>query len=185
MMKDLLIVKPTKKDIESAYHVFEVTIADAFEKEGLGYLKEDILREIECKKNLITYSLENPDSNIYFLVAKIYDNVIGTISFGPCGNDIKKCTNNQLDTIGELGSLYVLPHFQGKGVGSVLIHSMVKYLHVLGIEQFCLDSGYKHAQKKWLRKFGEPYKIVKDYWGKDFDHMVWLCNVIDYVKEVD
>ena len=182
-MNGILIVKPTKKDIKSAYSVFEITITDAFEKEGLGYLKEDILKEIEYKKNLFTYSLENPDSNIYFLVAKIDDKVIGTISFGPCGSDIKKCTNNQLDGVGELGSLYVLPNFQDKGVGSALIYSMIKYLHELGVKQFCLDSGYKHAQRKWLRKFGEPYIIEKDYWGKDFDHMVWLCNVDDYIKE--
>lgn len=181
MMNDLLIIKPTKKDIKLAYDVFEASITDAFEKEGLGYLKEDILKEIEDKKNLITDSLKT-DSDLYFLVAKIDDHVIGTISFGPCGNDIKKCTNNELDTIGELGSLYVLPNYQGKGVGSALIHSMIKHLHQLGVEQFCLDSGYKHAQKKWLRKFGEPYKIARDYWGKDLDHMVWLCKVMDYVK---
>lgn len=72
-----------------------------------------------------------------------------------------------------------------KGVGSALICSMIKYIHELGVEQFCLNSGYKHAQKKWLRKFGEPYKIVKDYWGKDFDHMVWICKIINYVKEQD
>lgn len=183
MMNNILITKPTKKDIKSVYDVFEITITDAFEKEGLGHLKEDMLKEIEYKKNLITYSLNNSDSNIFFLVAKVDHNVIGTISFGPCGNDIKKCTNNQLDIIGELGSLYVLPHFQGKGVGSALINSMIKYLHELGVDQFCLDSGYKHAQRKWLRKFGKPYKIVKDYWGKDFDHMVWLCKVTDYVRE--
>jgi GNAT superfamily N-acetyltransferase len=81
-----------------------------------------------------------------------------------------------------LGSLYVLPHFQGKGVGSALIQSMITFLHELGVEQFCLDSGFKSAQKRWLRKFGEPYKIAKDFWGEGSDHMVWLCQVTDYVK---
>jgi GNAT superfamily N-acetyltransferase len=182
MMDDVFIIKPTKEDRKSVYEVFEVSIRDAFEKEGLGDLKKDILAEIENKRNLFSYSLDNKDSDVCFLVAKLDEHVIGTISFGPCGSDIKKCTNYQLDTIGELGSLYVLPHYQGQGVGSALIHAMIKHLHELGIEQFCLDSGYKRAQRKWLRKFGEPYKIVKDYWGKDFDHMVWLCKVNDYVK---
>lgn len=181
MIKDLLILKPTKEDLTPAYYVFEASIKDAFEKEGIGDLKEDILYEIEDKKSLLKNSVENKDSGIYFLVAKSGDKVIGTISFGPCGSEIKKCTNNQLDTIGELGSLYILPEYQGKGIGSVLIHSMLKFVYSLGIKEFCLDSGYKRAQEKWIRKFGEPYKIAKDYWGKDSDHMVWLCNVIDYV----
>lgn len=181
MINDLSIVKPTKDDIKLVQYVFESSITDAFDKEGLGHMKKEILREIEFKKELITLTVENLASEVDFLVAKISNDVIGTISFGPCGSDIKKCTNNELDTIKELGSLYVLPNFQGKGVGSALIHSMIKYISELGIDQFCLDSGYKNAQKKWLRKFGEPYKIVKDYWGKNSDHMIWLCNVIDYV----
>jgi GNAT superfamily N-acetyltransferase len=182
VMKDLLITKPTKKDLKSAYAVFETTIPDIFEKEGIGHLKEEILKEIAYKKHIITDSLENTDSDFVFLVAKMDDKVIGTISFGPCGNETKKCTNHQLDAIGELGSLYVLPHFQGKGVGSALIQSMIMFLHELGVEQFCLDSGFKSTQKRWLRKFGEPYKIAKDYWGEGSDHMVWLCQVTDFVK---
>jgi GNAT superfamily N-acetyltransferase len=82
--------------------------------------------------------------------------------------------------VGELGSLYVLPSYQGLGVGSTLIKELMAYLSKQGIEQFCLDSGYQRAQVKWLRKFGEPYKVVKDYWGPDSVHMVWLCKVSDY-----
>jgi GNAT superfamily N-acetyltransferase len=83
--------------------------------------------------------------------------------------------------VGELGSLYVLPSYQGQGVGSALIKGMAISLKKQGIDQFCLDSGYKRAQKRWLRKFGEPYKTVKDYWGPDSVHMVWLCKINDYV----
>ena len=183
MINNLTIIIPTKDDLKSTYNVFEESITDAFEKEGLGHLKEDILNEIEYKKHLINSSVDSIDSDIYFFVAKIDDNVIGTISFGTCGNDIKKCTNNQLDTIGELGSLYVLPDYQCKGVGSALIYTMIEYLHKLEIKQFCLDSGYRGAQKRWLRKFGEPYKVVKDYWGENNDHMIWLCEVINHIRE--
>lgn len=180
-MKDLVIYKPTKEDVKSVFEVFEASITDAFEKEGIGDLTEDISYEIEDKKTLFTKSMETKDSDIHFLVAKMGEKVIGTISFGPCGNDIKKYTNNQLHSIGELGSLYICPKYQGKGIGSALIQSMMKHLQSLGIEEFCFDSGYKRAQEKWTRKFGEPYIILKDYWGKDFDHMVWLCKVKDFV----
>ena len=182
-MRDFWITPPDETDLKSACKVFEASITDAFEQEGLGHLKEEILKEIEHKKNLLTYSLKNPAADVYFLVAKTGDRVIGTISFGPCGSDIKTCTNNRLAPIGELGSLYVLPSDQGRGAGSALIHAMIKHLHDSGVEQFCLDSGYKRAQQKWLRKFGEPFTIAKDYWGTGCDHMIWLCKVADYVKE--
>ena len=182
MINNLSITKPTKNDIKSAYTVFEVSITDTFEKDGAGDYKEEILSEIEYKKNILSSSVNNPNSEFYFLVAKVKDNVIGTISFGPCGEAIKKSTNNELNSIWELGSLYILPDYQDKGVGSALINSMMNYINELGFKEFCLDSGFKLAQKRWIRKFGKPYIIAKDYWGEDADNMVWLCKVSDYLR---
>jgi len=87
-----------------------------------------------------------------------------------------------LTDIGELGSIYVLPHLQGLGIGSALIQAMVNELNDRGIDHFSLDSGYKEAQCRWIRKFGEPYLVAKDYWGPGKDHMIWLCQVKDFVK---
>jgi hypothetical protein len=25
--------------------------------------------------------------------------------------------------------------------------------------------------------------VVKDYWGPDYDHMIWLCKVSDFIEE--
>lgn len=182
MTKDLIIGNPTHADVISAYHVFEAAIPDAFDKEGLGSLTEDIHREILHKKYLLDASLNLQGMDIYFLVAKIDETVVGTISYGACGDDIKKCTEKQFHSVGELGSLYVLPSHQDQGVGSALIRAMIAHLRKQGIDQFCLDSGYKRAQKRWLRKFGVPYKVVKDYWGPTADHMIWLYKVSDFIK---
>ncbi|MBB6673778.1 GNAT family N-acetyltransferase [Cohnella nanjingensis] len=171
----------TQDDILFVCQIFKYSISDAFEKEGLGHLHDDIQKEIEDKKQLALTSLDPTNSDTYFLIAKLNEAVVGTISFGPCGEAIQSCTENQLDDVGELGSIYVLPSCQGQGVGSNLIKGMLTYLKKQGIDQFCLDSGYKRAQTRWLRKFGEPYKVVKDYWGPDSDHMVWLCKVSDYI----
>lgn len=179
MINDLLISRLTKENLESAYRVFETSIPDAFEKEGLGDLKEDIQREIIHKRHMLESSLDEAGSDVFFLIAKLGESVIGAISFGPCGEDARKCTDNELEGIGELGSLFVLPGHQGKGVGSALIGAMMEQLSGQGIEEFCLDSGYRRAQKRWLRKFGEPCRVVKDYWGPGTEHMVWLCRVKD------
>lgn len=172
----------TDADYESTTSVFNASISDAFEQEGLGQYQEDIQSEIDQKKQKALASLDPANSSIYFLIAKFDETVVGTISYGPCGEAIQTCTEHQLDHLGELGSLYVAPSYQNQGVGSLLIKEMMRYLKDQGIEQFCLDSGYKRAQTRWVRKFGEPYKVVKDYWGPDSIHMIWLCNVNDFLE---
>jgi GNAT superfamily N-acetyltransferase len=173
------ICKLSPGDLESACRVFETTIPDTLIKENIIIPDTFITKEIETKKRLLDESIEGRD--IIFLTAKTDGSVVGTISFGPCGEDIRKCTGGELSNIGELGSLYILPEYQGRGIGSALIREMASELNGRGIERFCLDSGYKIAQKRWQRKFGEPYKTVKDYWGPGYDHMIWLCRVNDFI----
>ena len=178
----IIIERPSKNDIKSIHNVFEKTIINTFEKEGLSHLKDDIHNEIENKKQLLNKALTTNEKNVYYFVAKIKDEIIGTISFSPFNDVIKKFIDNKIKNVGELGSLYVLPNYQNKGVASALIQALIEFLHTNGIQLFCLDCGYKQAQKKWLRKFGTPYKIIKDYWGKDNDYMIWLCEVKDYIR---
>ncbi|KWX73906.1 GNAT family N-acetyltransferase [Paenibacillus jilunlii] len=171
----------TQDDIQSVYGLFEESISDAFAQEGLASLQDDIQSEVDNKQQMAASALDPEHSDTYFLVAKLDGKVAGTISFAPCGEDIRSCTEHQLDDVGELGSLYILPSCQGQGIGSALIRELMAYLKSRGIEEFCLDSGYKRAQQRWLRKFGEPHTVVKDYWGPDSVHMVWLCKVRDYL----
>ncbi|MNO47913.1 Acetyltransferase (GNAT) family protein [compost metagenome] len=176
-MNHFTIAALTVSDYKSTCRVFEESISDAFDQEGLGHLQEDIQSEITHKKQMALSSLDQANSDTYFLIAKLDENVVGTISYGPCGEAIQICADHQLDHLGELGGLYVMPGYQGQGIGSALIREMMNFLKKEGIEQFCLDSGYKRAQLKWQRKFGEPYTVVQDYWGPDSIHMVWLCKV--------
>lgn len=177
MIKDLCITKLTEKDFEEAYEVFKVTIPDAFEKSGSGSEKEIIQCEILHKRNMLIKAINN--ENIIFFIAKYKGKVIGTISFGPCSNDIKECTNYEITDLGEIGSLFVLPQYQGNGVGSELIKYLMNYIKEKGIKEVCLDSGYEQAQKTWTKKFGVPYKVAENHWGPDIDNMVWLVNVFE------
>lgn len=185
-VENLVTVTPlTAADVEGAYGVFETTIPSAFSQEGLGSLLEDIQHEITHKKSRVQAFLQHDfDSEAanapMVLVARIEGKVVGTISYGPCGEAIRDCTNHRLDQIGELGTLYVLPELQGQGIASALITALVTELQRRGITQFCLDSGYRIAQQKWRQKFGEPYAVVNNYWGEGADHMVWLCEVQDF-----
>jgi hypothetical protein len=59
------------------------------------------------------------------------------------------------------------------GVGTLLWNTIFLTFLNRGIEEFCLDSGYINAQEIWKKKFGEPDYLLKDYWGKGHDHMIW------------
>ncbi|WP_426349043.1 GNAT family N-acetyltransferase [Alloiococcus sp. CFN-8] len=176
MPEEIHVSKLNREDVEGAFEVFKRTIPFAFEREGLKHLTEEINNEIIHKKSLMNDALNTKGIGILFLTAEIEGKIIGTISYGPVGEDIRNCTNGELDEVGELGSVFVLPEHQGKGIATKLINTLISELNKKGIEKFCLDSGYGTAQKIWTRKFGAPYKRVKDYWGPGTVHMVWLCS---------
>ncbi|WP_461368861.1 GNAT family N-acetyltransferase [Candidatus Darwinibacter acetoxidans] len=177
-IQGLKIERAAPADLESAYKVFEESIAAAFAQEGIS---QDAPAEIEYKKQLIRSSVHEDASAFIFFVAKVGGKVVGTISYGPCGDDIRRCLGEELEDLGELGSIYVLPGFQGRGVASALIAAMLEYLQSRGVRRFYLDCGLKAAQEKWLREFGQPCKRVKDYWGEGSDHLIWLCAVEDFI----
>lgn len=180
--KSLLIGSLTADDIPEVNRIFAEAITGAFAREDLGHLQEEIGQEVRHKQELAAASLQPGGSDTEFLVARVHGRAAGTVSFGPCGEEIRICTAHELDEIGELGSLYVQPDLQGQGIGSALIEAMLSALAARGIASFCLDSGYRSAQQRWCRKFGQPYKVVEDYWGPGSPHMVWLCQVNEHLK---
>ncbi len=181
MIAGLSIIDLAAADLPSAAHVFAAAIPDAFDKEGLGHLQADIQAEVEQKERMLAASLA-PAAETHFLVAKLQGTVVGTVSVGQCNEDIRRCAGSQLHSVVELGSLYVLPGHQDQGIGSALIGAMMIHLTRSGVTQFCLDSGFRRAQQRWLRKFGAPFVVAKDYWGAGSDHIVWLCQVADFIS---
>ncbi|MDY8022021.1 GNAT family N-acetyltransferase [Paenibacillus polymyxa] len=121
MKKQFSIQLAASSDMEAADLVFESSKSAAYEQRGLEALIDDIQHEIEHKKRLLRASLSALNSDLFFLMAKHNHNVVGAISYGHCGEDIRKCTNDELGHVGTLGSLYVLPGYQGQGVGSALV----------------------------------------------------------------
>lgn len=128
ILGSLCITPLAPEDIPSVSNLFKVTIADAFEREGLGHLQADIRQEITAKIRKANDSLNPLETDVYFWVARADGIIIGTVSYAPCGEDIRNCTDNRLSAVGELGSLYVLPGNQGKGVGSALIDEVMGFL---------------------------------------------------------
>jgi GNAT superfamily N-acetyltransferase len=171
------IKRPKIEDREKLNAFFKTVIIDTFIKEDIGDQLNDINEEIEVKKRYLTSDFESNGVERYFLIAFKDDNIIGSIEFGPANEIIRNVSDSAFEGLVEVGTVFVHPDYQRNGVGNLLLKAMYETLRNNGIEEFCLDSGYKLAQLIWKKKFGEPDILLKDYWGKNFDHMIWRVKI--------
>lgn len=170
------IRRPRTEDIEELHQFFRIVISETFAKEGLAGLIDDIETEIESKNNYLHLDLDSKGEKRYFLIALAENKIIGTIEYGPASKLIQDCTNGKLGNLVEVGTVFVLPYYQRQGIGNKMLNQMLYTLKARGIQEFCLDSGYKNAQTIWKKKFGEPDYLLKDYWGQGQDHMIWKVS---------
>lgn len=176
-MVHIEIRRPRIEDREELHQFFEIVITDTFAKEGLAELMDDIESEINSKIRYLKHDLESNGEKRYFLIALNEDKIIGTIEYGTSSEFITACTDGEYKELVEVGTVFVLPSHQRQGIGTKLLNEMVQTLRKRGIEEFCLDSGYGIAQQVWKKKFGEPDYLLKDYWGKGQDHMIWKISL--------
>jgi GNAT superfamily N-acetyltransferase len=181
-MINIKISRPKFEDIELINEFFEIVIRDTFERNGISHLIDTIEEEIDDKRKCLNQDIESEGKNRFFLIAKENDKIIGSIEYGPSNELIISCTNGELKELVEIGTVFVHPDYQKKGIGSRMLNLIFIELEKNGINKFCLDSGYKSAQKIWIKKFGFPEYHLEDYWGEDEDHMVWRVSVEDVIK---
>jgi GNAT superfamily N-acetyltransferase len=173
------IRRPHTKDIDELHRFFRDVIIDTFRKEGIGEQVYDLEEEIKSKETNLQDDFKSNGQNRYLLIAVDADKIIGTIEYGKVSDLILECTNNTFRHLKEVGTVFVSPRCQKKGKGNLLLQEMYRTLQNKGIEEFCLDSGYRRAQAIWRGKFGEPDYLMKDYWGDGLHHMIWKLNVND------
>lgn len=173
------IRRPRAEDIEELNQFFSKVIRDTFDREGLSELLDDMKDEIESKKQYLKTDLDSNGENRYFLIALYENEIVGSIEYGPVSELITTCTEGAYRDDIEIGTVFVHPDYQRRGLGTLLLNLMLLTLQNRGINEFCLDSGYKNAQKVWKKKFGEPDYLLKDYWGAGSDHMIWKRTTND------
>jgi ribosomal protein S18 acetylase RimI-like enzyme len=180
-MRKVEIRRPEIEDIKELHSLFSIVITDTFNKEGIGEKLNDINDEVEVKEKYLASDLESKGEKRYFLIALEGNKIIGSIESGPASDFICDCTDNTFKELVEVGTVFVHPDYQRMGVGNSLLDAMYAALKNKGIEEFCLDSGYISAQKIWKKKFGDPDYLLKDYWDKGNDHMIWKVRTGDLV----
>lgn len=181
-MQNIVIRRPRKDEFEELNQFFELVIRDTFNKNNIADLVDTFEEEIKDKRRCLNEDIESGGKDRYFLVATIDDMIVGTIEHGQANELIKESTYGELSDIHEIGTVYVHPEFQQQGIGNLLLTKIFEVLKEKQIEEFCLDSGYKSAQKIWRKKFGEPEYLFKDFWGDGADHMIWRLKLIDVLN---
>lgn len=183
-MQGLVIRRPHKEDVKALNDFFDVVIKDTFEQNDIADLLEDYEKEIkEEKMQFLKEDLNSNGHDRFYLFATIFDKLIGTITYGPSNDDINSNTNGEFRDIIEIGSVFVHPDYQRKGIGSLLLNRIYKELEKKGIEEFCLDSGYKNAQKVWIKKYRNPQYCFENYWGEGAHYMIWKVKLLDVLDK--
>ncbi|MCA1063299.1 GNAT family N-acetyltransferase [Rossellomorea sp. AcN35-11] len=180
-MQTIEIRRPRIEDQEGLNQFFTTVIKDTFDKEGLSDLVDDIDSEIASKDHYLQSDLDSEGVERYFLIAweKGGDRILGTIEYGQSSDLINNCTDGALKEVCEIGTVFVHPDYQGRGIGTLLLNVMFLTFLNRGIETFCLDSGYSKAQNLWMKKLGKPDYCLRHYWGEGSDHMIWKKSLKD------
>lgn len=119
-MEKIRIVEPDIKDARATIEVQYKTWLDTYPNEKVGITIDDIedryknafdVEKIKRREQIIV----NPEPNEKFIIAKDKDKVVG-VCFGMISDD-----KNQLQMI------YVLPEYQGKGIGMMLWKSILSF----------------------------------------------------------
>ncbi|MCM0650310.1 GNAT family N-acetyltransferase [Clostridium swellfunianum] len=181
-MVNVELSRPKIEDIELINEFFEIVLRDTFERNGISYLIDTIEEEIKDKRRFLNQDFETGGTARYFLIAKENKKIVASIEYGPSNDLINSCTNGELKEVVELGTVFVHPDYQNKGIGSRMLNSIFIEMKEKGIKEFCFDSGYKTAQKTWIKKFGNPEYLLKDYWEEGSDHMIWRISVDDVIE---
>ncbi len=173
------VVRPNVNNREAVVAHFEHCVAHTFTAEGAGEFTDEIREETQCKIDQLDLDIQTKGKERFFLLAQVEGRIIGTIAYGHADDRIRSLAKDKYEPGVEIGSMLIHPDFQGKGVGTMMISALFLAMEAKGIETFCFDSGYKAAQKTWMKKFGQPEIVAKDYWGEGYDHMVWFRKLSD------
>jgi GNAT superfamily N-acetyltransferase len=173
------VIRPKEKDKREIFNLFKVTIKNAFKQEGIKNLFNYEEKEIKEQEDRFIQYIKSQGKDVYYMVAKTNNKIVGTITCSKPGKIIRENLILDFYNIPEIVSAYVLPSYQGKGIGTLLFKKMLKHLKQNGAKEFVMDSGYKKAQRFWINKVRKPTVLLKDYWNKNSHHMIWHIKLKD------
>lgn len=175
------IVRPNRTHLEELEKLFQSVIKNTFIQDGIWDDTDWIREEVSKQITFINKDLNSWGADIYFLLAKCEDKIVGTIWYASASNNefIKSNLEQDIVWVQEITSVYVLPEYQKKGIGSILLNAILVSLLHKWVSSICLDWGYVQSQKVWTKKFGQPNFVSKNHFGEWLDYMIWYRNISD------
>jgi len=180
---DIHIVRPKEEDFNQIHQLYSITVKNNFQQEGILDSPKGLIESvIEGLIKLLKQDFDSNGKEEYHLIAKNKDTIVGTIAYGKPNQIILDNLKLNSSKTPEIKSVYILPEFQNKGIGSLLFKNILTHLSKNGIKDFCLDSGYRNAQQFWKRKLGDPSFILDKYWTFENHHMIWQVQIEELIS---
>jgi len=168
--------KPVESDLPEIEALLRITYIDTFRKNNISSIFE-INEEIQSKLDNIRKDIIEHDSNFYFLIAKLENQIIGICAYFPVSEiirtNIAKIDKNEL----EIGCTYIHPDYQKMGIGKKLFDMIIDEMKKNGKSQYYLCSGFESSQQYWKSKLGNPIYIVENIWGIGKHEIIWKVDI--------
>jgi len=169
------IKKPLKNHLPQLEEFFKIVISDTARREGIT-ISDFVDEEVKEKIKYCNDYFKKMD-NISILIAIDGEKIIGSISSSYCNLDIKNVIKDIKKDSMKIGTVYIHPSYQRRGIGKILLNEMYKILKAKNVEEFYLDSGYKSAQVYWIKNLGKPFFRAKNYWSPGIDNFIWKVKL--------
>lgn len=157
-----------EQDIPSLRPILETWIRDRGTREIISSEIEEVLNDVRGSIN--------HTNNITYLVAEEKDGkVIGMLGFRPPVEKMLVFASTQNPA--EMINAFVAQDRRGgKGVGRALVSRVEELAKQKGHTEIIFNSGLRYMYSGWpiwIRMFGKPSAVAKEYYGKGSDAMVW------------
>lgn len=145
--------KPTKEDLDEVFELLKRTWCTTYPDDEYGISEEDILDHYADKEERIqrwSELYDNPGYRNFLVVEDEYGKIVGQANFS---NEPGKY---------EIGAIYVLPEYQGQGIGKLLMN---KIFEELAAEDIFLEmASYNRRTKEFYEHLG--FAEVQGYYSE-------------------
>lgn len=177
MKEQMSIERLSEENMTQAKVFIKEMVVSTFEENELGHMTALIQEEVDSKIRMLHQDASTNGEEVFFLFAKRRGQIVASISLAAVNPLIISCTHDLYQNKLEVGSVFVRPDLQNKGIARFMMTLIQEELHRRGHSDFCFDSGYPIAQKIWTKLYGQPAYIEEDFWGKGSPHMIWHLSV--------